>query len=160
MESILLLMERSVEKEPDGSTQGSWSGRTEGNAWNDDTQHTIGKPKQAHKQMWETDADMGTVEETVGVRQAYAKQEQKQKQTMAQVKAAVSQAEEKKKNWIAVEIWDLRICGCSIADTAIVLVVHYLLLFCYQKDSMSLQSHYFHSQYGYAGSCGSGKRQP
>ena len=46
--------------------------------------------------MWETDADMGTVEETVGVRQAYAKQEQKQKQTMAQVKAAVSQAEEKK----------------------------------------------------------------
>ena len=33
----------------------------------------------------------------------------------------------------------------SIADTAIVLVVHYLLLFCYQKS-------YFHSQYGYSGS--------
>ena len=98
VESVLLLMERSAGKSTCGSTQGSWSGRTEGNAWNDDTQHTIGKPKQAHKQMWETDADMGTVEETVGVRQAYAKQEQKQKQTMAQVKAAVSQAEEKKKN--------------------------------------------------------------
>ena len=127
-----------------GSTQGSWSGRTEGNAWNDDTQHTIGKPKQAHKQMWETDADMGTVEETVGVRQAYAKQEQKQKQTMAQVKAAVSQAEEKKKNGLrwkygTADLW------LSIADTAIVLVVHYLLLFCYQKS-------YFHSQYGYSGS--------
>ncbi len=132
-----------------GSTQGSWSGRTEGNAWNDDTQHTIGKPKQAHKQMWETDSDMGTVEETVGVRQAYAKQEQKQKQMIAQVKAEVSQAEEKKKNWLRWKYAtsDLWLC---IADTAIVLVVHYLLLFCYQKDSMSLQSHYFHIQYGYA----------
>ena len=132
-----------------GSTQGSWSGRTEGNAWNDDTQHTIGKPKQAHKQMWETDSDMGTVEETVGVRQAYAKQEQKQKQTTAQVKAEVSQAEEKKKNWLRWKYAtsDLWLC---IADTAIVLVVHYLLLFCYQKDSMSFQSHYFHIQYGYA----------
>ena len=76
-----------------------------GNAWNDDTQHTIGKPKQAHKQMWETDSDMGTVEETVGVRQAYAKQEQKQKQMIAQVKAEVSQAEEKKIG--CVEICDL-----------------------------------------------------
>lgn len=131
-----------------GSTQGSWSGRTEGNAWNDDTQHTIGKPKQEHKQMWENDADMGTIEETVGVRQAYAKQEQKQKQTTAQVKAEVSQAEEKKKNWLRWKYAtsDLWLC---IADTAIVLVVHYLLLFCYQKDSMYLQS-YFHSQYGYA----------
>ena len=131
-----------------GSTQGSWSGRTEGNAWNDDTQHTIGKPKQAHKQMWETDADMGTVEETVGVRQAYAKQEQKQKQTMARMKAEVSQAEEKKKNGLrwkdeTLDLW------LGIAGTAIVLVVHYFLLFCYQKDSMYLQS-YFHSQYGYA----------
>ena len=138
-----------------GSTQGSWSGRTEGNAWNDDTQHTIGKPKQAHKQMWETDSDMGTVEETVGVRQAYAKQEQKQKQMIAQVKAEVSQAEEKKKNWLRWKYAtsDLWLC---IADTAIVLVVHYLLLFCYQKDSMYLQSYfhglqsYFHGQYGYA----------
>ena len=131
-----------------GSTQGSWSGRTEGNAWNDDTQHTIGKPKQAHKQMWETDSDMGTVEETVGVRQAYAKQEQKQKQTMARMKAEVSQAEEKKKNGLrwkdeTLDLW------LGIAGTAIVLVVHYFLLFCYQKDSMYLQS-YFHSQYGYA----------
>ena len=130
-----------------GSTQGSWSGRTEGNAWNDDTQHTIGKPKQAHKQMWETDSDMGTVEETVGVRQAYAKQEQKQKQMIAQVKAEVSQAEEK---YATSDLW---LC---IAGTAIVLVVHYLLLFCYQKDSMYLQSYfhglqsYFHGQYGYA----------
>ena len=135
-------------KSTSGSTQGSWSGRTEGNAWNDDTQHTIGKPKQAHKQMWETDADMGTIEETVGVRQAYAKQEQKQKQTMAQMKAEVSQAEEKKKNGLrwkdeTLDLW------LGIAGTAIVLVVHYLLLFCYQKDSMYLQS-YFHSQYGYA----------
>lgn len=128
------------------STQGSWSGRTEGNAWNDDTQHTIGKPKQAHKQ--ETYSDMGAVEETVGVRQAYAKQEQKQKQTIAQVKAEVSQAEEKKKNGLrwkygTADLW------LSIAGAAIVLVVHYLLLFCYQKDSMYLQS-YFHGQYGYA----------
>ena len=135
-------------KSTSGSTQGSWSGRTEGNAWNDDTQHTIGKPKQAHKQMWETDADMGTIEETVGVRQAYAKQEQKQKQTMARMKAEVSQAEEKKKNGLrwkdeTLDLW------LGIAGTAIVLVVHYLLLFCYQKDSMYLQS-YFHSQYGYA----------
>ena len=135
-------------KSTSGSTQGSWSGRTEGNAWNDDTQHTIGKPKQAHKQMWETDADMGTIEETVGVRQAYAKQEQKQKQTMARMKAEVSQAEEKKKNGLrwkdeTLDLW------LGIAGTAIVLVVHYFLLFCYQKDSMYLQS-YFHSQYGYA----------
>lgn len=97
--------------------------------------------------MWETDSDMGTVEETVGVRQAYAKQEQKQKQMIAQVKAEVSQAEEK---YATSDLW---LC---IAGTAIVLVVHYLLLFCYQKDSMYLQSYfhglqsYFHGQYGYA----------
>ena len=68
---------------------------------------------------------------------------------IAQVKAEVSQAEEKKKNWLRWKYAtsDLWLC---IADTAIVLVVHYLLLFCYQKDSMSLQSHYFHIQYGYA----------
>ena len=59
---------------------------------------------------------------------------------IAQVKAEVSQAEEK---YATSDLW---LC---IAGTAIVLVVHYLLLFCYQKDSMYLQS-YFHGQYGYA----------
>lgn len=123
-----------------GSTQGSWSGRTEGNAWNDDSQHTIGKPKQAHKQPEE----MRTIEETVGARGADTKQE---KQTTVQRKAEVPHPEEKKENllrWKAAksDLW------MSIVCFVIMLVSHYLLLFCYLNDQAYFQS-YLHSKYGY-----------